>query len=232
MKHWQVGVLAGGLLVCGNAFGQEIDQQNEATGVINGFILSTDQTVAQTFRPSYTGWMTGAQLELLRTTPNAGLVSLELRAVTSMDRGIVMFGPSLFSTTIPLAAIPQTFTYVDVPFAPTPLTAEQDYAMIMWSDQSPLNPINPVAWRISETDTYGRGTTVVRANGGDFITSPVDTGFRTVMSPVPEPAVWQLGRVGVAGAAFAVRRRGIFKGLKKRRRPTQASVAFGEPIFP
>jgi hypothetical protein len=192
-----------------------IDQQYNATDD-GGFVISSGQSVGQSFRPSFNGYLTGVDLDLAANPLRSGSVQFLLCRLNDAvaPPGALDIGPALLSTDFSITALSPTLDWFSIPFrgAAVPLLADQNYVMILKTDIPEIQGgTDPLAWRYSQNGTYDRGFTITspRRLTSDFEMAPaVDSGFKTYMT-VPEPAPIALFIGGVLTLALTVRRRAV-----------------------
>jgi hypothetical protein len=193
--------LALGFLFTATVWPAQIDQQY--TGLFdNSFILEDTQSLGQSFRPSFTGALTGIDINAARHPDRFGLFNLQVRAL--QDPGdfstAATFGPVLFSSNYPLSVIGTEFSMVHLPTDGQPLlAADQPYIVLFTTSVAALGGgLDPIAWNFSGAEPYTRGAAFNDRSqffpnlpgwlpmAGDFL-------FQTHMIQVPEPTTIALG---------------------------------------
>jgi hypothetical protein len=217
--QWAIGIVL--IAMTTPAGGADIiDQVNVLDPDDNGLSAESVQSVGQTFHPLASGFLTGVDLDLFRDPIRSGVATLELRPVLSppaINREVTL-GAQLFSTTISLARISETpvFQFVHVPFAPTALTADQEYALILSCEIVDRDGPDPVSWHWSSIDSYSRGESLVKPQAFGWTGIEGDLAFKTYMSEVPEPGPIVLMSIGMGCMAGCFLRRSLAtqKGLR------------------
>lgn len=195
-----------------SANAQTLDQAYFASSA-NGLIVSSEQTLSQTFTVGRSERLNRVDVQVARN-PEAPTENLIMEIRSTLSDG----SPSLnvlAAASLPPEAIPFSTTNQYVPFDFLParldLTAGEVLAIVLRTDAVATGGnVNPYAWTADTPANYARGQVYIAHPPAtpSFSASDYSLGFKTYTSVVPAPSALLTALMGVfPGAALLLRRR-------------------------
>lgn len=196
------------------ARGQQLDQANvvNTSGGFGGQAVNTWNQLSQTFTAASSGRLTRIDLQVVALGDLAQITSELSFTLSRLNSLTTPVGVPLATASFQLADVPRLdaagymSNYLMPIYLSTPPTVNAgDWFALTLTSAQPWSAGGQYEWILTPADNidrYSRGAAWNNLNDTGWVqeTYHVDFGFRTFVSPVPEPSTLSL--LGIAGAAW------------------------------